>query len=670
MGAGLVAALGWALLEAPSTSQFQEVRSKPRFGWLLGSFADALARLSYDLPFVVRGKAQALDIAVVYIDENAALALKQPMPAWDRQLHAQLVRRLTRAGARAVFFDIVFVDDWPDPAVDRDFADAIRENGRVILGAGLEIEEGEQATQERIILPMPSLRQAAMGWGLLTFRPIDADYCVRQIYTGSETVPSATWRAAFKLDAGLTDTAEARAEPRWVNYYGPADSFPNVGYDRALDPDGVPPDFFRDRIVFVGGRSTLSELRLGKDDFRNPYGLLGRSFSKGVEIHATILQNLLRHEWLRRLAAHRELSLVIGVGVLLGAGLPLFRPHAAALLAVVATLGMAGFACWLFAAKYIWFSWCVPAFVQVPVALAWAIGARYFLEERRRRALRSAFRHYLSEQMADRIADAEFDLRPGGVVVEASVLMTDLEGFTGLSERLDDPERLTELLTKYFSQTTRHILENDGTILNFVGDAVSAVWGAPLAIHDHARKAAVAAWRLHEASRFEVDGRLLRTRIGLHAGRVLAGNVGSAERFDYAVVGDAANLASRLEGLNKYLGTHILISDSIRKEIDDLFLTRSLGEFRVLGKRQPYLVYELIGPIPADGKAPWIETFARGIEAFRTRHLTEAERRMQETITLRGGRDGPAAFYLGEIARLRADGIPSDWQGIVQLTAK
>src|SRR6185503_16907292 len=114
---------------------------------------------------------------------------------------------------------------------------------------------------------------------------------------------------------------------------------------------------------------------------------------------------------------------------------------------------------------------------QAPLALAVAVGARYFLEERRRRALRWAFGHYLSEKVVDQIADADFDLSPGGVIVEASVMMTDLEGFTSLSEQLDDPERLSKILIQYFSETTRHILGTDGTIINFVGDAVTAVWG-------------------------------------------------------------------------------------------------------------------------------------------------------------------------------------------------
>ncbi|MEA3213288.1 MAG: adenylate cyclase [Chthoniobacter sp.] len=668
LGAAIVALAGWWVTSA-SLAAGGETRARPRL-WLLVSFAESLTRLSYDLLFAFRGTLDAPGVCIVYLDEHAARALGQTGGVWDRRLHAQLVRRLTADGARAVLFDLVFGDASPDPAVDQDFAAAIQENGHVFLGAALELDSGLGADQERTVAPIPVLRRAAAGWGLLAFRPIDADYGVRRIYTGVENVPSATWRAAVKLGAALPDTLQARAESRWLNYYGPPSSLANLGYDRALAPDEVPPGFFRDRIVVVGGRPTLGTLQLGKDEFRTPYALLGRDFSSGVEIHLTTLLNLLHGEWLVRLDGRRELWIVLATGLLLGGVLPRFRPHLAALLAGLGLLLVVGFACWLVAQHRIWFAWCVPALVQTPLALAWAVGARYFLEERRRHALREAFGHYLSPHMADRIADAEFDLAPGGVVIEATVLVTDLEGFAALAEELHNPELVSHVLTRYFTQTTGHILDSDGTIINFVGDSVLAVWGAPLADPDHARKAVLAAWRLHVSSLIEIDGRALRTRVGVHTGQVLAGNIGSIQRFDYAVVGDTVNFASRLEGLNKHLGTNILISDVLRQQLGDTFLSRCLGEFRVVGKKEGHVVHELLGPTEATPRPPWLDGFAQGLEAFRRGDLEIAERQMRETLARTEGADGVANFYLQQIATLRATGCPPDWQGVVEFTIK
>lgn len=653
LGALLTAALGWLL----------------GYHWLGGAGEEALTKLSFDLAFIFRGPVERPPACIVYLDERSAAALAQRGGVWDRRVHTRLVRRLSAEGARAVFLDIVFADPSVDPAVDEDFAAAMKENGRVFIGAGLELEDGLGAAQERTVPPTPVLRRAAAGWGLLAFRPLDSDYGVRRLYCGTETVPSAAWRAAVKLGAPLADTAESRAKPRWVNYYGPPDSFENISYDRALDPEGTAPGYFRDRLVFVGERSTLGVLKLGKDDFRTPYGVVDSQFSKGVEIHLTSFLNLLRGEWLRRIPARTEWWIVLFFGVALGGGLPLLRPHFAALVAVLAALVVGIGAVWLLGHRQ-WFAWCVPTLVQAPFALAWAVSTRYFIEERRRNALRDAFSHYLSPQMADRIADADFDLRPGGVLVEATVMFSDLENFTSLSEELRDPELVARVLTTYFTHTTGHILESDGTIVKYLGDSVQAVWGAPLPDRDHARKAAAAAWKLYQSSLIECDGRILRTRIGVHTGTMLSGNLGSAQRFDYAVTGDAVNFASRLEGLNKFLGTNVLISDALRQAIGGDFVARCAGEFRVVGKKLAVVIHELLGPAPAPEPMPWLEAFARALDAFRHGDLDAAEAGMRETIVLRGGCDGPAEFYLAQIAVLRAHGLPSDWTGVVTLTSK
>ena len=673
-GAALTASLGWLLMRASHHLGEVERPEQTDTARLAGSFAENLARLSYDLPFTVRNPLAAEDVCIIYMDEKAARTLQQNPALWDRSLHAQLLRRLTREGARAVLFDIVFSNPSTNPAVDDDFAAAIRENGRVFLGGALELGvdfSGDSgALQERVLPPVRALRAAAAGWGLLAFRPVDGDYGIRRIYTGTDTVPSATWRAAVALGAPIEDSPAARAGPRWVNYYGPPRTFPSVGYDRVLARDDVPAGFFKDRIVFIGGRATLSVLTLGKDEFRNPHSVLGAEFSDGVEVHLTTLLNLLRGDWLRRLAPRAELWLALTIGILLGGLLPLVRPHIAALATLAVLAALVLLAWWGFEHRHVWFAWCIPAFVQAPVAFAWAVGTRYFIEERRRGALRDAFGHYLSPQMADRIADADFDLTPGGVVVEASLIITDLEGFTPLAEHLSDPALVSRVLTDYFALTTTHILENDGTIINFVSDAVFAVWGAPLPDPDHARKAALAAWRLHQASHTEVEGRPLRTRVGLHTGRVLAGNIGSAQRFDYAVVGDAVNFTSRLEGLNKYLGTDILLSDAILEKLAGAFLTRCVGEFRVAGKTTCHVIHELLGPADSTPPPPWLDIFARGLDAFRQGNLDSADAAMEEVIALRGGRDGPSGYYRAEIATLRTSGVPADWRGVIELANK
>jgi adenylate cyclase len=670
VGGILVALVGWTITDASLDLGEHRSRAASRGRWFAIALAEKFARLSYDLHFILTPATQLPDACIIYLDERSAAALGQQSGVWDRRLHAQLVRHLSQEGARAIFFDVVFAGPWPEAGVDEDLAGAMKEHGEVFIGAALELDAGHGAHQERVIPPVPILRRAAAGWGLLAFRPIDADYGVRRIFTGTEDIPAATWVAATKLGAPLSEPMRAGGAPRWLRYYGPADSFPNISYDRALIPDGLPPGYFKDRLVFVGGRSTLDVLMLGKDDFRNPYSLLGGRFSKGVEVHLTTLLNLLRGDWLRRLPAREELWLVTVLGVLMGAGLPLFRPHLAALLAFAAALGMVAFVVWLFAEHRVWFAWCIPLVIQMPVALVWALSSRYFLEERRRRALRLAFAHYLSPHMADRVAEEDFDLAPGGVMMEATIMFTDLEGFTALSEKLNNPEQMAGVLTTYFTRTTAHILENDGTVIKYLGDAVEAVWGAPLADENQAYKAALAAWRLHQDARAECDGHLLCTRIGMSAGRVLSGNLGSAQRFDYGVIGDAVNLASRLEGLNKLLGTAILISDSLQRQLRDQFVTRCVGAFVVLGKTEACIVHELMGPAESTTVQSWQGSFGQALAAYGAGDFPGAKQLFQLTIEQRAGFDGPSAFYLRRIETSEDWAAGKPWTGVVELAGK
>jgi adenylate cyclase len=485
---------------------------------------------------------------------------------------------------------------------------------------------------------------------------------------GTSVVPTATWVAAQALGAKITRESRETIGPLWLNYYGPGDSFSSVNIAEALAPDGIPPGYFKDRIVMIGPRSAVGYLGVGKDEFATPYSRWNRQFSPGLQIHATILLNLLRGEWLTRMPANREEALLLFFGILAGS-LGLFRPLVATLLAVVISMAIACGASWLAWQQRTWFAWVVPAAVQMPFGLIWAIGSQYLLESRRRRELRNAFGFYLSPQMADKIANSDFDLQPGGEIVEATVLFTDLENFTTLSEDLD-PSEVSAILIAYFEQTTRCILENRGTIIKYVGDAVMAAWGAPVDEPAHAIRAAEAACDLGAFTEIEVRGRKLRTRIGVNSGKVLAGNLGSSFRFDYTMIGDTTNLASRLESLNKYLGTQILISEAVREQLDGKFRTRRLGEFRVAGKAHSVIIHELLGRGQTGSEQRgWIDAFEAGLDAFRAAKFSTSADFMNRARQFRGGSDGPAEFYLRKIAILQGQDL-KNWDGIIELSEK
>jgi adenylate cyclase len=641
------------------------------FACLNYSFAEALTRTSYDLPFVWRANLDTHEIVLVYLDEESAKRLHQPIDdIWNRTLHVPLLERLTKDGARLIVYDIVFDTPSPDPARDAAFAGALQSSGKTILGGALEIVQPMGGVkQERILAPLKLFRKAAAGWGIMVFKPVDADYAVRQLFPGTSDIPSGTWKAAEVLGAKATrEPREARVQ-RWINYYGPKNTFSSVNLAQALDPEGVPPGFFKDKIVMVGGRSVVSYLAAGRDEFGTPYSRGTHQFTSGLEVHATVLLNLLRGEWLTRVPVKWEAAVLIIVGLIAGA-LAALRPSLAVASALIVSFSIACLACWFVWHRHVWFDWMIPAAIQMPLGLVWSVGSQYLLESRRRKELRRAFGFYLSPQMADKIADSDFDLKPGGKVVDVTVIFTDLESFTSISENLD-PTEVSEILTSYFGQTTKCILENKGTIIKYIGDAVFAAWGAPIDEPHHAMRAAETACDLRCLSELVVHGKTLRTRVGIHSGKVLAGNLGSSFRFDYTMIGDAVNFASRLESLNKYLHTQVLISDAVHQQIGDGFVTRELGEFRVAGKTQSVVIHELLCRCDVEsGESVWIKVFEEGLNVFRAGEFKAARDHMGRTRELRGGSDGPSEFYLRKLAVLEGDGRLENWTGVVELSEK
>ena len=634
-------------------------------------FATPLERASYDLPFRWRTPVNTdrNEIVLVYIDAESAEQLHQPInEIWDRSLHLRLLERLTKDGARLILYDIIFDTASANPAMDEAFAEALRRFGHAVLAGGMEIIQPRGGVkQERIIAPIDIFRKAAAGWGIMVFRPVDADYVVRQIYSGGE-VPTGTWRAAEVLGAPVTKTQPHGESTRWINYYGPPGQLTSINLAQALDTSRLPAGFFKDKVVMLGGWQIGGPGHNGLDEFATPSSDGIPKLAQGLEVHATILLNYLRSEWLTRMTTGGEVLAVVIIGLLAGL-LSRLRPLTATTGAVVLAALIAVAACWLVWNRHVWFNWLTPATVQVPIGLVWAVGSQYLLESRRRKELRRAFGFYLSPEMADRIGDADFNLKPGGKIVEVTVMFTDLENFTTLSEKLD-PTEVSAILTSYFGQTTRCIHQNHGTVIKYIGDAVFAAWDA-IREPQHAIRAAEAACDLRALTELEIGGKNLRTRVGIHTGKVLAGNLGSEFRFDYTMIGDAVNFASRLESLNKFLNTQVLLSDDVQRQLEDKFMTRRLGEFQVAGKTESVVIHELLCRREShNDERDWIEIFEQGLVVFRAGEFDRARELMMRTREMRNGTDGPAEFYLQRIVQLETNGGGEHWTGVVELNEK
>jgi adenylate cyclase len=630
---------------------------------------------SYDVPFLGRPTQAPGEVVMVCLDEDSHRELNQPYNAsWDRALYSQLVERLTAEHARAVVFDMLFTDPHPTkPAGDERFARAIKANGNVILGAEYTLTADGSPTIMRAI---DQFLDPAADWGFVQLQT-DQDFIVRRHLhvppdPDAENFSSLTWQAAHWLGSPATRKPENRDRERWMNYYGPPGTIPEISFYRALEPnESCPAGYFSNKVVFVGGTLKTHFSGERKDEYRTPYTEKGQ-FVPGLEVQATQFLNLMRGDWLTRFSPRAEVLLVLASGLVFGMGLARFRPLPAIGLALLGAGLVTGGAYYLFWGQRIWFPWLVTVAAQIPMALLWSIVYNSVASHIQNRLLEQSLGLYLSPKQVQRILKEPGLRQPGGSKQVASILFSDIAGFSRISEQLD-PADLVLLLNSYYETTIRAIHQTEGTIVDIIGDAIFAIWNAPELQPDHQARMLQAAL-LFQQNVKQFNGKqgsfALRTRVGLHTGEVVVGNVGSSEHFDYAAIGENVNLASRLEGLNKQLGTDVLMTRAAIPATTGPGVLRAVGKFRFKGLAQVVEVVECV-ILPGAGEAaqPWLEAFGTALAHLQQRRFAEAETAFRQTLELRAG-DGPSTFYLQHLQELRSQTLPDDWAGEINLTEK
>ena len=629
-----------------------------------------LTTASYDLLLVARGDTARDKAVIVYLDEASYQKLNQPLNApWDRALHAELIDRLSAAGAKAIVFDISFSDPIPaKAAADRQMADATHRNGHVVLSAD-NVPDGPGG--KRSIPPFELLLDQAAGIGSTEAVP-DSDLIIRRHTPRSDNPsPSLEWATAETIGLPLTKEPGAEERERWMNYYGQPGLLPSCSYYQALDGAAVPDEFFHDKVVFVGARIITRSAGERKDEYPSPFSkwLGGDTFMSGVEIHATAFLNLLYGDWLERLSPTVEGLMLAVLGAFFGVILVLCRPVLATGLALGGFALVAAGSDLLFHREMIWFPFWIVA-VQIALALGWSVLFNSVQLYVQKRLYEHTLSLYLSPKLVRKFAGNPHLLKPGAEKQTLTLFFSDIADFTSISEGMDSDD-LARLMNDYFeAAVSRCIHKTEGTVVKYIGDAIFAFWNSPDSQIDHAIRACQAALHFQDLGAHEVDGKGLRTRIGLHTGVVNVGNFGSVERVDYTALGENVNLASRLEGLNKYVGTNCLISGDTQKEIAGQLVTRFLGRFRLKGFERAVEVHELVGwPQAEEATRGWREAFAAGLQQYREGKFAAAGAEFDRTLQLRPG-DGPATFYRSRIAQVGALDCPADWTGDVELKEK
>jgi adenylate cyclase len=452
-----------------------------------------------------------------------------------------------------------------------------------------------------------------------------------------------------------------------VNYRGAGHTFPHYSVVDIIE-HRVPVDKLKGKIVLLG----VTEI--GLTDLRTtPFG----TAFPGVEIHANLIDNILKDDYFHQsdIAHLMSFVLILFFGLLVGAVLPRLHALSGLVFSLLLLIGyVLGNLWFLFSEK----TWTSFVFVLGVILLNWfaVVLFKYFGEEKDKRFIKSAFQQYLSPNVIEQLVNDPSMLKLGGEKRRMTAFFSDVAGFSTISEALT-PEELVELLNEYLTVMTDIIMAYDGTVDKFEGDAVIAFFGAPIAYSDHAARACLASlemqrrlvemreqWR--KAGKHE-----LFVRIGLNTGEMVVGNMGSNYRMDYTMMGDAVNLASRLEGANKTYQTQTLISQFTLEDCADQIEVREVDLIRVVGRREPIRIFEVLGKKGAVSEevTKAIQFFAKGLQLYRRLQLEEAKTYFAQCNKLLKG-DGPSQVFFERCRLFQLTPPPEDWDGVYQLTLK
>jgi adenylate cyclase len=455
-----------------------------------------------------------------------------------------------------------------------------------------------------------------------------------------------------------------------INYHGPRGTYPYYSIADVVQHK-LAPGIFKDKIVLVGASAT------GIADLRTPpYGEIDYP---GVEVHANVIDNMLHQDFLVR-GVKQQLwdgLFILFLGVPLGIWMALVAPRwmwfGIALFVPLVAIDYYSFL------RGWWLNFTVPALTLSANVLLVSL-FRSLFEEKEKRRVRSAFGQYLSPEVVRRLLVNPRLVEPKKT--DITVMFSDIRGFTTISEKLDAQD-LALFLNQYLSDMTSLVFEHHGTLDKYIGDAVMAFWGAPFEEPGHAARACHTALKMMDRVRemqkkWESEGKPhLDIGIGLNTGVASVGNMGSALRYGYTALGDTVNLSSRLEGLNKDYGTHILVNETTFSAAkDDGFVFRELDLIRVKGKLQPVAIHELIGRAAENsvyGTPDEVRTrlalFEQAHELYRMRRWEEAQKSFQ-TILDKWPDDGPSRAYWKRCQEYLFDEPPSGWDGVFTMIHK
>lgn len=655
------------------------------------------------------------NIVILTIDQNSLQYFKRTAFVswpWPREFYSLTTEYLAAAGAKAIVYDFQFTEPDEDRSNsvgafnDSLFAASIHSAGNVYLATILTRQEEEDQPGDPLIKfpsgeasfpelqrfefdksysPLVKFQEAAKSIGVVNFVPDDDGVCRRialqYSYQGNRLFALSynVYKDLYGSDRPIDGEITSPYLIYWYGKGGPDGVFKYYSIhsvivsamkvQSGMEPD-IPRSHFKDKIVFIGSNApSLFDMKNTPFTHLEPY--------PGVEIHATAMSNYLNQDFIHQV----PFAWIVVLSVLLAACIAFSSNYFENIVVSTSVLIASSILLFvivtqLFLRELIWVHTVFPLFSMV-LTYVISTGWNFATEGRNKRQIQRIFGQFVNPHVVKQLSADPERVELGGEEVEASIMFSDIEGFTTISET-KKPKELVAFLNNYFSTANDIFFKHDGTIDKFIGDAVMVQFGIPLKNPNHRLLATRAAYEfsrvVFEMTREARDKGepVFSTRIGINSGSMVVGYIGGRSKKEYTVIGDTVNLASRLEGVNKYYGTSLMISESTASDqVTDEFLLREMDIMRVKGKNRPIKIFEVVCKKEeiTETRLKIVQTFEAGLKLFREQHWNDAISMFKTVLNLKED-DQASLLYIERCEEFREHPPAKDWDGVYVMTSK
>lgn len=694
--------------------------------WLFRfEFFQSLERKAYDAMMSARGEREhTKNVVIVKIDEYTMKELDYPIP---RDKYGTLLAILAQNGAVAIGVDDIF------PTVKQDSVSQAQ-NAQFLLfhnyapnvyhAIGPFVPSDDNAGEVRSIdkeayqtlhqhsipthgmhfpfpratyideRPFDSLAQLAAGVGHILLQPDPIDGIIRSVpffveFAGDyyPTFGAALAFAAAQVDlqkitveetplgllvrAGQLEIPLDREGYLQVDYAGSNDLFKQISFQEVLDAfvkqDKSTLSMFNGAIVIIGPTA-----RSIGDHNATPLA----EISPNCFVHANVYDQIMMGRYITQVPFAAQLTLVVIMALIVSIAAILLKLRWSVPIGALLIAGYLWFAFTAFENTGETYTLIEPLFALF-FCYASAMSYTAATEGRQKAQIKGLFERYVDKAVVRQIIDNPSLVKLGGEEREISTMFADIEGFTSMAEKMG-PQNTVSMLNSYLTEMSNVIIQEYGTIDKYIGDSIMAFWGAPLDDPDHAYHACKAALDMQRKllalhTKWIHYGRpVVNQRIGINTGKAVVGNMGAEARLNYTAVGDAVNLASRLEGVNKEYGTRLLMSEHTYRKVHDRILSREMDLVVVVGKTEPIRIYELIAlaeEVQTEATKRFLEYYHNGLDAYKKRAWKSAIDQFQQALTIRKD-DIVSNLYIQRSMLFLDNPPPDDWNGVFVMTKK